>query len=341
MVRKRIAVALPFAVAWWVMAGTDRVTAVGGGVMMGLLLTTYSHYLGPIDLPNASFRLLTENPPPAVVQWLSYRQEFLVVLPITVAVAIAGFWIASRRTHGSDPVWGRGSAIAALASAVALLGLGIVTALYTGPAADSAVVSSSGPGVLEQRAGNQLTPGAAMLRMSAENRNTHRPPLPPHDRVAIEATVPGSDGTTYRIEATEPMVADPQGRFTTWYGVGFDVWHHGRSGIGFAILPPTNSNVAVYALGNISANGELIAAGVPVHVTTSSRERAKLELHVGDPEFPLPGIPGGYLRVVWPDYEGGYDKASDYARYALGSGVLTVLLGFALAAARRTQAIRG
>ncbi len=93
----------------------------------------------------------------------------------------------------------------------------------------------------------------------------------------------------------------------------------------------------MYALGNVSANGELIAAGVPVHVMTSSREGARLELHVGDPEFPLPAVPDGYLRVVWPDYEGGYDEASDYAQYAWGSGVLIVLLGFALAAARRTH----
>jgi hypothetical protein len=319
------------------MAGTDRAAAVGGGVMMGLLLTTYSHYLGPTGLPNPSFRLLAENPPPAAVQWLSYRQEFLVVLPATVLVAIAGFWIASRRSRTDRPRWGLGSVIAAVSSAAALLGLGIVTALYTGPEADSAVVASSGSGSLATAAGTQPATGPATLRMSVVNRNTHRTPLPPHDRVAIEAVVPGADGATYSIEATKPMVADPQGRFTTWFGVGFDVWHHGRSGIGVASLPPTNSNVAVYALGNVSANGELIAAGVPVHVMTTDREGARLELHVGDPEFPLPLVPDGYLRVVWPGYEGGYDKASDYARYAWGSGVLIVLLGFALAAARRTH----
>ena len=79
------------------------------------------------------------------------------------------------------------------------------------------------------------------------------------------------------------MVSDPQGRFTTWAGVGFDVWHHGRSGIGTAALPATKSNVAVYALGNVSANGRLVAAGVPVHVMTTFREGARLERHVGDP----------------------------------------------------------
>lgn len=49
----RIAVAFPFTLAWWVMAGTDRTAAVGGGIMMGFLLTTYSHFLGPNGLPAA------------------------------------------------------------------------------------------------------------------------------------------------------------------------------------------------------------------------------------------------------------------------------------------------
>ena len=46
----------------------------------------------------------------------------------------------------------------------------------------------------------------------------------------------------------------------------------------------------------------------------------------------MPGIPGGYLRVAWPEYQGGHDPALSYARYAWGGGVLIVLLGFAIAA---------
>ncbi|WOH53263.1 hypothetical protein [Bradyrhizobium sp. sBnM-33] len=338
----RVAIAFPFTLSWWVIAGTDRTAAIGGGIMTGLLLTTYSHFLGPNGLPNQSFRLLAENPPPAVVHWLSYRQEFLVILPITVIVAVAGYLIATSSSRSQLGEWGCRSVIGAVASLVALLSLGIVAAAYTGPEANSAVVSSKGIGGIGQTAGKQseLTPTSATLRMSVENRNTHRTPLPPHDRVAIDALVPRADGTSYRIVATEPMVSDPQGRFTTWAGVGFDVWHHGRSGIGVATLPPTKSNVAVYALGNVSANGRLIAAGVPVHVMTTSREGARLEMHVGDQNFPLPAVSNGYLRVVWPDYEGGYEHAGEYARYAWGSGVLVVLLLFALAAARRSRTMK-
>jgi hypothetical protein len=183
--------------------------------------------------------------------------------------------------------------------------------------------------------GGELMATAATLTMTVENRNTHRTPLRPHDEVDIKATASGEDGTVYTIRATQPMVSDPQGRFTTWSGVGFDVWLHGRSGIGAAALPPVNSSVAVFALGDVSANDKPIAAGVPVHVMTSSRDGARLELIVGDPAFPVVGLPNGHLRVVWPDYTGGHAKSTTYARYAWGGGVLLVLLGFAIAVTRR------
>src|SRR5690606_14281720 len=116
----------------------------------------------------------------------------------------------------------------------------------------------------------------------------------------------GSDDTIFVIEALRPMVNDPLGRFTTFAGVGYNKWHHGRSGIGTKKLPPIKSDIVVYALGEISVNGKMIASGVPVHVMNSTKEGARLELHVGDPEIPVPGIKNGHLRVVWSDYEGGH-----------------------------------
>jgi hypothetical protein len=154
--------------------------------------------------------------------------------------------------------------------------------------------------------------------------------------VNIKASIPTPDSpTNYVVEATTPMVTDPQGRFTTWSGVGFNVWHHGRSGIGTSELPPIKSEVAVFALGNISADGQIIATGVPVHAMTSSREGARLELNIGDPEFPVPGISGGHLRVVWDEYDGGHGTYRDYARYGWGSAVLIILLAFSIVIVRR------
>jgi hypothetical protein len=221
---------------------------------------------------------------------------------------------------------------------MALVGLAVIASMYTGPEANRAMVSSRGASQVERGEAfvGELIATDATLTMTVENRNTHLTPLRPHDKVDIKATVSGEDGSIYTIRATQPMVSDPQGRFTTWSGVGFDVWLHGRSGIGTAALPPMNSSIAVFALGDVSANDKPIAAGVPVHVMTSSRDGARLELVVGDPAFPVVGLQNGHLRAVWPDYIGGLRMvASTYARYAWRGGVLLVLLGLAIAVTRR------
>ncbi len=336
----RIAVSCAFVLAWWAVAGTDRVAAGFGGVLLGFLLITYGHFLAPLGLPNPSLRLVAIDPPPAFVQWLSYRQEFFVMLPAALVLAIVAMLIASR-WHRDELMQvralGRKAAAAIVVAVMVLVGLAVVASTYTGPEANRATVSSSGAGQVERGDPfvGELIATDATLTMTVENRNTHRTPLRPHDEVDVKATVSGEDGTIYTIRATQPMVSDPQGRFTTWSGVGFDVWLHGRSGIGTAALPPVNSSVAVFALGDVSANDKPIAAGVPVHVMTSSRDDARLELVVGDPAFPVVGLPNGHLRAVWPDYTGGHAQSATYARYAWGGGVLLVLLGFAIALTRR------
>lgn len=335
----RIAVAFPFTLAWWAMAGGGRASAVWGGIVLGFLLITYGHFLAPIGLPNPSLRLLAENPPPAYVHWLSYRQEFLVLLPLTQLVAVIGYLTASRWITGPvqhRSLWRHGDRLWVIAAAVVLLAAGTATAFYTSPETNRATIASTGAGNVERGVPyeGQLVGTGATLSMTVEDRNTHRTPLPPHDRVDIKANIPGA-GTTYVVEATTPMVTDPQGRFTTWSGVGFNVWHHGRSGIGTPKLPPMKSAVAVFALGNISVDGQVIATGVPVHAMTSSREGARLELNVGDPSFAIPGIPGGHLRVVWAGYDGGHARYRDYARYAWGSTVLIILLAFSMIIVRR------
>lgn len=334
----RIAVASAFTIAWWSVAGRDRNAAVVGGITLGFLLVAYGHFLGPVGLPNSEFRLLTAAPPPAEVHWLSYRQEFLIILPTTILLAVSGYLLAGW-SRASSVRWRAASITAVTAPTLALVLLGGGVALYTGPEAKTAFVSAEGSASLggAPSDGGDMASGSATLRMRVADRNPRGTPLPPHDLVDIDASISALDGTTYTIHATEPMVAEPRGLFSTWYGVGFDVWHHGRSGIGYAGLPSTESNVAVYALGTVREGEQILATGVPIHVMTSSRPGARLELHIGQTQFQVPGIPGGYLRAVWPEYEGGHDQGLSYAQYAWGGGVLGVLLCFAIAAARREQ----
>jgi hypothetical protein len=154
--------------------------------------------------------------------------------------------------------------------------------------------------------------------------------LPPHDEVNIEAQIQ-TDGHTYSITAMDPMVDDPMGQFTTWWGVGLDAWHHGNSGIGTNKLPAIHSKLAAFAMGDVKKDGQLIAVGVPVHIMTAEHGLANnkhLELDVGDPRTtPLPNIPSGHIRVLWGDYSGTIPGTSA-GRYIGGDIVLaTALVG--------------
>ena len=92
--------------AWFGMGLVARRDADGDS----FLPITYGHFLAPMGLPNPSLRLADVDPPSASVQWLSYRQEFFVMLPAALVVTIAAMFIASR-WHRDDLVqiraWGR------------------------------------------------------------------------------------------------------------------------------------------------------------------------------------------------------------------------------------------
>jgi hypothetical protein len=129
------------------------------------------------------------------------------------------------------------------------------------------------------------------------------------------------------------MVDDPLGRFTTWWGVGFNVWHHGKTGIGTSRIPAMQSDVAAFGIGDVSNQGGFVATGVPVHVMTAGPGdlpgSATLELDVGDPQIgPIPGVPNGHLRVLWASYSGTKSNGFNAWRYAWGAvGLVTLIAG--------------
>jgi hypothetical protein len=332
----RLLMAVPYPLAGGAAAGRDRGAAVAGGLVLALALVTYSHFLGPVGLPDSDLRLLGQDPPPSPVEWLSYRDEFLVALPITVVVAVAAYVAAATRRAGG---WTRvalppPTLVGAGVAVVALVGLGALAAAENGPGDEAATVTSAGRAMVEEGTyyRGRLVPATSELRLVAEQRNPRVTPLPPHDRVELTARVAHPDGTRYDITAKQPMVDDPKGRFGTWWGVGLDRWHHGRTGIGSPLLPATRSEVAVFALGDVRADGKVVATGVPLHVMTM--EDGGLELDVGDPASPVPSLPDGHLRVVWDDRRGDSPEAPERARNALGTGVLVALLVLAAAAVR-------
>jgi hypothetical protein len=337
----RLLIAVPFILAWWATAGRDRAAAVGGGLTLALIFATYGHFLGPVGLPSTNLRLIGQDPPPAIVHWLTYRQEFLAVLPVTIAIAVIGLLIVSAwRAKGWPPIGVSRTALGISVMAVlVLLGLGAVAAANTGPSDDQATLTSAGTARIEkgQYYDNDFSQTTGDLHLVAANRNPRVTPLPPRDEVDLRATVTGPDGTHYSVTSTQPIVDDPLGRFGTWWGVGFDEWNHGRSGIGTSKIGPTHSDVAIFALGELSANGKPIAAGVPIHAMTMNDPMGRLELDIGDPAIPLPGVPDGHLRAVWSNFSGGRGRAAEYAQYALGTAVLIAILALAITATRREE----
>ena len=332
----RLLIAVPFTLSWWAVAGRDRAAAVGGGITLALVLAAYTHFLGPVGLPDTDLRLVAQDPPPATVHWLSYQDEFLVAFPITLLVALVGFVAAAAwHARGWMPLELNRTVMLSVATAVvALAGLGTLAAAETGPGDERASVSSNGQAQVETGPfyAGAMTPADAELVLVAEPRNPRVTPLPPHDRIDLRASLTHPAGNRYEIVATQPMLDDARGRFGTWWGVGLDRWHHGRSGIGTELLPATRSDLAVFALGDVRADGTLVAAGVPTHVMTM--ENGGLELDVGDRESPLPSLPDGHLRVVWNQRSTDVSEAPEQARNALGSGVLLALLALGVAAVR-------
>ena len=339
----RIIVATVFTMAWWTVAGRDARAGVGGGIALTAVLLAYGHYLGPVGIPETNLRLIARDSPPLDAHWLSYVDEWLIVLPITLLVSLGAYlFTATRQGDGSLRVQSvRRPLVVAGVVVAGLVGLGIVVAAEGAP--DDHVATVTANGSVQFGAGpdfgGPVGTGSGEFHLRAQVRNPRVTPLPPHDRVELRAALECGGEVSYEITSDQLMITDPAGRFTTWGGVGFDKWHHGRSGVGSDAEPATRSDVIVFALADIGADGETIATGVPVHAMAVND--GDIELHVGDPASPVPGLPDGGLRVLWQG--GDVDAPESYQRSAntFGSAVLLALIALVAFGLRRDEADPG
>lgn len=332
----RLLLSVPFVLLWYALAGRDVVAGLAGGVTLAFVWATYGEFVGPLGLPDAPLRILDQEPPPATAFWLDYRDTWLLALPIYLLVMPAVFVAGSGLLTGWRGERRRLTLPIAPAAAVAALAAFLFLAnFWVDAGGTTASLRASGAAQVEQGEwyGNELAPAQATLSLEAEDAVRKVTPLEPHDRLSVEAQVQHPDGRSYEVSSTQPLVSDPAGRHTTWWGVGLDVWHHGKSGIGTDRIPAVNAEVAVFGIGQVSVGGEPVAVNVPVHVMTGSGDEfgGRLELDVGDPSALVPGLPDGHLRVVWADYTGGAQDAH-VGRYIVGVVVLVLLLLLAVRA---------
>ncbi|MGH2686458.1 MAG: hypothetical protein ACRDJP_13420, partial [Actinomycetota bacterium] len=93
----RLLLTVPFLLWWWAWAGRDRISAVVGGIVLAFVWATYSHFLGPIGLPDTPLRIFDASPPPATVEWPDYRQLWLISFPVYLVTMVGALLVESAR----------------------------------------------------------------------------------------------------------------------------------------------------------------------------------------------------------------------------------------------------
>jgi hypothetical protein len=330
----RVLLTVPFLLWWWAWAGRDRTAAITGGIVLAFMWATYSQFLGPVGLPDTPLRILDASPPPATVEWLDYRQLWLVSFPVYVVTMVIALLAESAR--GARAM--ARPAAAMLALGAVLLTLGMQSEQTLDQQGASATLSAAGPVQVEMGAyySNEFEQGMGELSVDAEDMGARVTPLLPHDRFSLSASITGATDD-FVVTVEDPLVNHPLGEHTTWWGVGLDVEHHGDSGIGSDKLPSIKSELAAFGLGEVSVGGEIVATGVPVHLMTAESglpNGARLELDVGLEGVDVPGLPVGHLRILWSAYEAKIDKPHT-AQYIGGGLVLILLLIGALLLVKR------
>jgi hypothetical protein len=168
----------------------------------------------------------------------------------------------------------------------------------------------------------QAAPTTGRVEMRVVDAGGRWSPLQSPDTVDVTAefTHP-ADGSAYRVVMTTPMRQEPEGRYTTWFGVSFGHAHHGDTGIDTSALPRLASELAVWGYADIYRNGERIVGGAPTHAMVVKKEQGSLPgqvfLSVATEKMDLVGVPDGYLNLAWRNLDSlttptteGIDEAS-------------------------------
>ncbi|HXF71213.1 MAG TPA: hypothetical protein VNO79_01215 [Actinomycetota bacterium] len=311
----RALITVPILFWWWSGVGRDVAAAVAGGILLAVVWAAYGQFVGPSGLPDAPLRVLDPAPPPATVRWLDYRELWLISFPI-YAAAMVGILLAFSRW-----VWGPQELRRALPAA-ALVPLIL---LITGATIDEedlgvrASFSAEGPVRVE---GGTGAVGRGVIRIDTTDMGNRVTPLPPHDRLVVDAHV-SADGHTYRISVDRPLVEDPTGTETTWWGVAYGVDYREGGGV-------FTTDLVAHGLGSVELDGGRVIAPVPVEIVAAPGYG--LELAIGADALPLEDLPA--LSFEWGSYSGSAPHGVETARYVGGGLVLLLLLVSAFLLAR-------
>jgi hypothetical protein len=309
-------------------------------VILALVWTTYSLYLGPVDLPL--------HPP----RYLGYGDLWTKAFPGATVSALIGLWLTSRfvrpmvsrfdSDNGRRPVARR--QIRTVATGVALL----LVLPSLGSAQDGMPASASvsgngqlitGPNPVDISHGQPMTGMMQVSVMEMGNRWSH---VQNTDSVSVVADF-SSGGSKYHVVANRPMPRHPFGKYTTWSGVVFRHEMHGKTGIGTDKLPKMKPDIGLWAWAEVTKDGAVISRLAPTHVmiTTSGPMRGAM-LEIDTEDKALVGVPDGYLTAVWPAIDTiSMPESQMRIRMLLGwLALAAIVVVFGLLAAREGRSTR-
>jgi hypothetical protein len=96
----RILIVFVFLLFWTTYIPFKNSAVIGGGILLALILTAYSHYLSPLGLPG-TWRIFNSVSPITSPVWLDYKQLWGYQFPIYFVVMLVTVWFALRRLERS------------------------------------------------------------------------------------------------------------------------------------------------------------------------------------------------------------------------------------------------
>jgi hypothetical protein len=295
---ERLLIAFVFVFAWAVFVRFDVAGWLVGSLMLGLAWTTYSMYLGPQGLP-------THTP-----SYLGYKDLWFKEFPGGVLAALLGLalttwalrprllrWTSNFRTH---EVRGSVQHLLLLGAFAALAAASPPTNAAEGLSASASAQGSAmmvvGPNPVDMDSTQPANGSIEISVVDLGNRWSHVQNTDVMDVIARFS----ADGSRYEVHIDKAMPRHPLGRYTTWSGVAYNHEMHGDTGIGTNKLPKMKPEIALYGWASVSRDGAVISKMAPAHVMVTTKGSMRgVMLEVDTEEKTLPGLPNGYLTVMW------------------------------------------
>jgi hypothetical protein len=281
-----------FIFAWTAFVGIDRAGWLIGSLMLALVWTAYSMYLGPRGLP---FR------PPT---YSGYEDLWWKSFPGAFISALIGWWASGRllRNWRWVPV-----GVSAAFLVVAALPTSTIAQdnapVEKGTNAMPASARASGDGMrivgpdpVNMKSTQPMTGNIAIETWEKGNRWSH---VQGTDGMSVKADFT-SGNAKYEVTINKPMPRHPLGKYTTWSGVVYDHEMHGETGIGTGKLPKMKPEIALWGWAEVKRNGQIISKMTPAHVMVSTKGPIPgIMLEIDTEDKTLLAEPDGYIHVMW------------------------------------------